>query len=89
MKIELINSRQTTLLMQKMLPSFRCTERGHVSQSFLVPFKKIKENDWDFSINRYKEIVYEEVEYNKPEVIIGRIKKLNQERDILLKSLIQ
>lgn len=49
------------------------------TQSFLVPFKEIKENDWDLSINRYKEIVYEEVEYDDPKIIIGRIKDLRQE----------
>tara|TARA_R110000868_G_scaffold220270_1_gene471467 strand:+ start:5133 stop:6752 length:1620 start_codon:yes stop_codon:yes gene_type:complete len=59
------------------------------SQSFLVPFKEIKENDWDLSINRYKVIVYEEMEYDAPEIIIGRIKKMSQERDEILKSLIQ
>ncbi|MFD0796273.1 N-6 DNA methylase [Maribacter chungangensis] len=68
-----------------------CTHnyKDRTSQSFLVPFKEIKGNDWDLSINRYKEIVYKEVEYDAPEIIINRIKKLNRERDILLKSLIQ
>lgn len=50
------------------------------SQSFLVPFKEIKENDWDLSINRYKEIVYEEVDYDAPEVILERMNKLDEER---------
>lgn len=50
------------------------------SQSFLVPFKKIKENNWDLSINRYKEIVYEEVEYDAPEMILKRITDLNNQR---------
>jgi type I restriction enzyme M protein len=50
------------------------------SQSFLVPVQEIKDNDWDLSINRYKEIVYEEVEYDAPEVILERIEKLNNER---------
>ncbi len=58
------------------------------SQSFLVPLEEIKENDWDLSINRYKEIVYKEIEYDAPEIIIERIKKLSEERDILLDSLI-
>jgi type I restriction enzyme M protein len=57
------------------------------SQSFLVPFKEIKENDWDLSINRYKEIVYEEVVYDKPAVIVNRIEQLAQEREQLLKQL--
>src|SRR5690554_2071460 len=58
------------------------------SQSFLVPFKELKENNWDLSINRYKEIVYEEVEYDEPEVILCRIKKLGEERNNLMQDLI-
>ncbi len=57
------------------------------SQSFLVPFKEIKDNDWDLSINRYKEIVYEEVEYDAPEVILERIAELDAERTKLLSVL--
>ncbi|MBD0824427.1 type I restriction-modification system subunit M [Aestuariibaculum marinum] len=50
------------------------------SQSFLVPVADIKANDWDLSINRYKEIVYEEVEYDAPQLIINKIKELDNER---------
>jgi type I restriction enzyme M protein len=57
------------------------------SQSFLVPFKEIKENDWDLSINRYKEIVYTEMEYDEPNVILGRINKLDIERKKLIQKL--
>lgn len=57
------------------------------SQSFFVPFKEIKENNWDLSINRYKEIVYEEVEYDEPDVILDRIKKLGEERNSLIEKL--
>ncbi|MFS4416039.1 type I restriction-modification system subunit M [Maribacter sp. 2307ULW6-5] len=59
------------------------------SQSFLVPFEEIKDSDWDLSINRYKEIVYEELKYDAPEIIIDRIKKLSKERNVLLKNLIR
>ena len=54
------------------------------SQSFLVPVKEIKENNWDLSINRYKEIIYDEVEYDTPDLIIERIKELSKERNQLL-----
>lgn len=57
------------------------------SQSFLIAFKEIKENDWDLSINRYKEIVYEEVKYDEPKVILERITSLNNERIALMKKL--
>ena len=41
-------------------------ERKRTEQSFFVPFEEIKENDWDLSINKYKEIEYEEKEYRNP-----------------------
>ena len=61
--------------------------RTRTEQSFLVPFDEIKENDWDLSINRYKEIIYEEVEYDPPEKIIADIEQLDSERGEALKLL--
>ncbi len=55
-------------------------DRVRTEQSFLVPFDEIKENDWELSINRYKEIVYEEVEYAAPAEIIANIEQLDAER---------
>ncbi len=61
--------------------------RKRTDQSFLVPFNEIKENEWDLSINRYKEIIYEEIKFDRPEEIIGRIKKLDDERLKLIQTL--
>jgi type I restriction enzyme M protein len=36
---------------------------------------------YDLSINRYKEVVYENVQYDPPEEIIARIKKLQKEME--------
>lgn len=55
-------------------------DRKRTDQSFFVPFDEIKANDWDLSINRYKEIVYEEVEYAAPADIIKEIETLDNER---------
>ncbi len=52
-----------------------------------VPFAEIEENDWDLSINRYKEIVYEEVEYASPAEIIADIEQLDIERNKVLRTL--
>jgi type I restriction enzyme M protein len=52
-----------------------------------VPKKEIKDNGYDLSINRYKEIVYEEVEYEKPEELIASIKELDAERQEALSNL--
>lgn len=61
--------------------------RKRTEQSFTVPFKEIKENDWDLTVNRYKEIVYEEVEYDEPKEIIDRIETLSKEKEVLLNTL--
>lgn len=41
-----------------------------------MPANEIKANNYDLSISRYKEIEYEEVRYEKPEVIIQKIEEL-------------
>jgi type I restriction enzyme M protein len=51
-----------------------------VSQkSLLVDVKEIKENKYDLSISRYKKIEYEEVKYEKPGVIMGKVLRLEKE----------
>ena len=54
-------------------------ERARTDQSFLVPKSEIAENDYDLSINRYKEVEYEAVEYDPPKVILERLAKLEKE----------
>ena len=54
-------------------------ERKRTEQSFLVPKAEIAENDYDLSINRYKEIVYDEVEYDPPTVILDELDTLEIE----------
>ncbi len=62
-------------------------DRKRIDKSFMVPFDEIKANDWDLSINRYKEIVYKEVEYDAPADIIADIKELDNQRADALKAL--
>lgn len=40
---------------------------------FHVPKKEIVDNEYDLSLNRYKEVVYEEVDYGKPTDILKKI----------------
>ena len=54
-------------------------ERARTAQSFLVPKAEIADNDYDLSINRYKEVEYEAVEYDPPKVILERLAKLEEE----------
>jgi type I restriction enzyme M protein len=63
------------------------SKRSRTDKSFMVPVKEIRDNKHDLSINRYKEVVYEEKTYEKPEVIIGQIEALDKERGDLLKTL--
>ena len=51
-------------------------DRARTEQSFLVPLEEIAENDYDLSVNKYKEIVYEKVEYEPTDVILGKIEQL-------------
>lgn len=62
-------------------------KRKRTDKSFLVPFEEIKANDWDLSINRYKEVVYEEIEYAAPAEIIKELEILDDERTAALKTL--
>lgn len=54
-------------------------DRKRTEQSFFVSAEEIVANDYDLSINKYKEVVYEKVEYEPSEVIIGRIEQIEME----------
>ena len=54
-------------------------QRTRTDQSFLVPKDEIANNDYDLSINRYKEIEYEAVDYDPPKVILARLRKLEED----------
>jgi type I restriction enzyme M protein len=53
--------------------------RKRTDQSFFVPVEEIRKNDYDLSINRYREVEYREIHYDEPKVILGKIKKLEKE----------
>jgi type I restriction enzyme M protein len=63
------------------------SKRERTDKSFMVPVKDIRDNNYDLSINRYKEVVYEQKEYEKPEIIIAQIEQLDHERYQLLQDL--
>jgi type I restriction enzyme M protein len=62
-------------------------DRKRTDKSFLVPVEEIRNNGYDLSINRYKEVVYEQKQYEKPEIIIAQIEQLDEERRELLVEL--
>ena len=53
--------------------------RTRKDQSFLVPVDEIRANDYDLSINKYKEVEKVKVEYEEPAVVLGRIQALQKE----------
>lgn len=48
-------------------------------KAFIVDKADIKAQKYDLSINRYKEVVYEEETYEDPKVILGKLKALENE----------
>jgi type I restriction enzyme M protein len=54
---------------------------------FMVPKKEIVENNYDLNLSTYKEEVYEEVQYEKPEVIFMKIEELEKNIESGLKEL--
>jgi len=51
--------------------------RAKTEQSFLVTKEEIQGNGYDLSINKYKEIVYEKIEYDSPMEIMVRLDEIN------------
>jgi type I restriction enzyme M protein len=47
-------------------------------KAFYVPANEIREEKYDLSISRYKQIAYEEPKYDKPEVILKRLRVLEE-----------
>ena len=53
--------------------------RPRTEKSFFVPKEEIVGNDYDLSINKYKEIVIEKKEYENPKVILKRVIEMEDE----------
>ncbi len=62
-------------------------ERARTDQSFTVPVADIRANNYDLSINRYKEVIYEQQHHDTPAELIEKIEALDQERQADLQGL--
>ncbi len=62
-------------------------KRARTEKSFFVPKEEIVENDYDLSINKYKEIVVKKKEYEDPKVILKRVMDMEDELQQKLKEL--
>jgi type I restriction enzyme M protein len=56
-------------------------DTDRTAKAFFVPVKEIIGNKYDLSINRYKEVKYEEVHYDPPKVILKNLRDI--ETDIM------
>ena len=54
-------------------------DRKRTDKSFMVPKQDIVENDYDLSINKYKEIEYIPVEYPPTSEIMANIREIEME----------
>ena len=54
-------------------------DRARTAQSFCVPFADIAANGFDLSLNRYKEVVHEEVDHVPPKQILAELHALEAE----------
>ena len=54
-------------------------ERPRTAQSFCVPKADIAAQGYDLSLNRYKEVVHEEIEHRAPKEILADLAKLEAE----------
>ena len=55
------------------------TSRSRKEQSFLVPVDEIRQNDYDLSINKYKEIERVKVEYESVESLLSQLDNIEAE----------
>lgn len=54
-------------------------DRDRIVKAFFVPVAEIRENNYDLSLNRYKETVYQEVKYDPPKVILKKLRSIEEE----------
>lgn len=54
-------------------------DRKRTEQSFMVPKQEIVDNGYDLSINKYKQVEYEKIEYPVTAEILANIKALDKE----------
>ena len=54
-------------------------DRARTDKSFMVSKQEIADNDYDLSINKYKEVVYEKVEYPPTSEIMANIREIEME----------
>ncbi len=54
-------------------------DRPRIAQSFCVPKADIAAQGYDLSLNRYSEIVYQEIDHRPPKEILAELARLDEE----------
>ncbi|MCB1380626.1 MAG: SAM-dependent DNA methyltransferase, partial [Alphaproteobacteria bacterium] len=54
-------------------------QRPRTAQSFCVPRAEIAANGYDLSLNRYKEVVHQEVQHRAPAEIMAELRRIEGE----------
>jgi type I restriction enzyme M protein len=62
-------------------------DRPRTAQSFCVPKAEIEENNYDLSLNRYKQVIHNEVVHTPPKQILAELAQLENEIQKGLKDL--
>lgn len=63
------------------------TDTDRTAQCFFVPKKDIEDNNYDLSMSKYQEQVFEEIEYKDPALIFEELEKLEETIQAELKTL--
>jgi type I restriction enzyme M protein len=62
-------------------------KRPRTAQSFCVPKAEISSQGYDLSLNRYKQVVHDEIEHRSPKEILADLAKLETEVQQSIKEL--
>jgi len=62
-------------ILEKFEKRYKEDNKNRISKNFLVSIKEIKENDWDLSINKYRQEKEEKINYRNSKEIIKETKK--------------
>ena len=54
-------------------------DTDHTAKAFFVSLADVEAAGFDLSLNRYKEIVHEEIKYDAPKTILRKLRALEEE----------
>jgi len=73
--IDEVNFGDINDILERFDKQFKENNKDRSKKHFFVPFQEIKDNDWDLSINKYREEEEEEINHRESKVVIEEAKK--------------